>query len=136
MEAAATPAESASVEPPEVLHFDISDVAGDQPELPEELVMVGADLGTVPHPSSNPWVCAWSLDSERESRPGRHVEVVHTIGDAVSKTIYPEVDVGEEACFVAECASAEGGLEALQLAHRWTIDTGCGKDLLAYKMAM
>ena len=88
--------------------------------------------------ADSPWVVAWSINVDDEPRNLAKQEACPTycVGNAPVRTDYPIVDVREDLKVIQAAAGAPAILEALCVANRWIIDTGCGKDLISYKHAM
>ena len=96
-------------------------------------VNVSASSGT-----ASPWVVSWGIDQEDEKiGKANPAATVHHVdkSQATFKQFSDLHDNEEEAKFI-QAAAAEGRIEALTLAHRWILDTGCGKDLIGMRMAM
>ena len=81
------------------------------------------------------WVATWSINQDDEISQCSDSEVLKLNEDTKLKIDAPTIDWDDEARFVDAAAGEPGMLEAMSVANRWIMDTGCGKDLIGLKLA-
>ena len=133
---------TATVLEPEPKVIDIVDVPADtpasDPKSPKQenpktnsgASGVSSDTDDKP----KPWVVSWAIDQDETVEVTCITSPVLHVENGSIKYQPPDLDYQAEADFI-QAAISEERLEALTVANRWILDTGCGKDLIGLKFA-